>query len=147
MIPGNSFDFAPVVENDLYRLCSSHGIELVDTSTAFKKSAAQESALSASGRLSTPFVYRPIKPEYGVYTHDQYLEDGYVKMGLFAAGSVPPISSTSSLDIGEARPGIRRSRPTPMSSRPSTPPAATWRRRCAAPEDTRDRLGCSLTVC
>lgn len=85
MIPGNSFDFAPVVENDLYRLCSSHGIELVDTSTAFKKFAAQESGLSASGRLSTPFVYRPTKPGYGVYTHDQVLEDGYVKMGLFVS--------------------------------------------------------------
>jgi hypothetical protein len=85
MIPGNSFDFAPVVENDLYRLCSSHGIELVDTATAFKKFAAQESGLSASGRLSTPFVYRPTKPEYGVYTHDQVLEDGYVKMGLFVS--------------------------------------------------------------
>ncbi len=85
MIPGNSFDFAPVVENDLYRLCSSHGIELVDTSTAFKKFAVQESNLSASGRLGTPFVYRPTKPEYGVYTHDQVLGDGYVNMGLFVS--------------------------------------------------------------
>ena len=81
-LPGNNYDFTSVVENDLWRLCSPHGIVFVDTSSAFVKFAKQESALSASGRLSTPLTYRPVKPEYEVGTHDQDLSAGHVEMGL-----------------------------------------------------------------
>ena len=45
----------------------------------------QGRTLGLRSARGTPFVYRPTKPEYGVYTHDQVLGDGYVNMGLFVS--------------------------------------------------------------
>jgi hypothetical protein len=52
--------------NDLYRTCSSKGMVFVDTSPEFVKFASQERALSLAGKLSTPFEYRPLAPQYFV---------------------------------------------------------------------------------
>jgi hypothetical protein len=61
-----NLDYTIPVTNDLYSACSSHGITFVDTSTSFLKFAQQESGLSRSHRLSVPFVFKPITPQYHV---------------------------------------------------------------------------------
>ena len=81
-LPGNNYDFTSLVQNDLFRLCSPHGIVFADTSPDFIKAARRESNLSASGQLSTPFTYRPIRPEYTVGTLEQDLSAGHVELGL-----------------------------------------------------------------
>lgn len=59
-------DFTAAFTNDLFQRCASRGITFVDTSVAFQKFAAQEAALSRSGRLAVPFAYRPLTPKYAV---------------------------------------------------------------------------------
>ncbi|HVO55207.1 MAG TPA: hypothetical protein VMT37_12425 [Solirubrobacterales bacterium] len=51
--------------NDLFRRCEDY--VFVDTSPEFVKFAQQESALSRAGKLSTPFQYRPIPPQYEIF--------------------------------------------------------------------------------
>ena len=95
---GTNYDFTSVVQNDLFRLCSPHGIVFADTSPEFTKAARQESNLSATGHLSTPFTYRPIKPGYTVGTLDQDLEQGRVVMGL----DIRPTNSPDSFAVVHA---------------------------------------------
>jgi len=59
-------DYTAQVTHDLFARCASRGITFVDTSEAFRKFAEQELALSRAGRLATPFVYRPIAPQYRI---------------------------------------------------------------------------------
>ena len=59
-------DYTATVTNDLFRACAAHGITFVDSSTAFVRFAKQESNLSRSGRLATPFSFRPIRWQYEV---------------------------------------------------------------------------------
>jgi len=96
---GTNYDFTSVVENDLFRLCSAHGIVFSDTSPEFTRFARQESNLSASGRLATPFTFRPIKPQYTVGTLDQDLEQGHVEMGL----DIRPTNSPDSFAVVHAQ--------------------------------------------
>jgi hypothetical protein len=56
----------PTVINDLFHACSSRGITFADTSETFLKFAQQESRLSQAGRLSTPFRFRPVQPQFQV---------------------------------------------------------------------------------
>ncbi len=78
----NHPDYTATVLNDLFRLCSARGIIFADTSAAFQKFARQESALSLSGRLSVPFDYHPIKPQYKVVTFQGFIDPGSVGIGL-----------------------------------------------------------------
>jgi hypothetical protein len=109
---GTNYDFTSVAQNELFRLCSSHGIVFADTSPEFTKFARQESNLSASGRLATPFTYRPIKPQYTVGTVDQGLEQGYVEMGL----NIRPTNSPDSFAVVHAQWGS-----VPESTSPNAP--------------------------
>jgi hypothetical protein len=59
-------DYTATVTNDLFRACAAHGITFVDSSSAFTRFAKQESNLSRSGRLATPFDFRPIRWQYEV---------------------------------------------------------------------------------
>jgi hypothetical protein len=59
-------DYTATVTNDLFRACAAHGITFVDSSAAFVGFAKQESNLSLSGRLATPFAFRPIRWQYEV---------------------------------------------------------------------------------
>jgi hypothetical protein len=54
------------VTNDLFHACSSRGITFADTSETFLKFAQQESRLSQAGRLSTPFTFHPVQPQFQV---------------------------------------------------------------------------------
>jgi hypothetical protein len=75
-------DYTSLVTNDLFSHCSSRGITFVDTSEAFRKFAQQELALSRAGRLATPFVYRPIAPQYRIETELNALERSLFLFGL-----------------------------------------------------------------
>lgn len=57
-------DLRAHVINLLLNLCSGAGTVLVDTSPRFVAFAKQELALSRAHRLSTPFDYRPLKPQF-----------------------------------------------------------------------------------
>jgi hypothetical protein len=59
-------DYTATVTNDLFRACAAHGITFVDSSAAFVGFAKQESNLSRSGRLATPFAFHPIPWQYEV---------------------------------------------------------------------------------
>ena len=59
-------DYTATVTNDLFRACAAHGITFVDSSAAFVRFAKQESNLSRSGRLATPFEFRPVRWQYEV---------------------------------------------------------------------------------
>jgi hypothetical protein len=59
-------DYTATVTNDLFRACAARGITFVDSSAAFVAFAKQESNLSRSGRLATPFTFRPIRWQYEV---------------------------------------------------------------------------------
>jgi hypothetical protein len=50
----------------LYNLCSRVGTRFVETSPAIVAKEKQELALSRAGMLSTPFDYRPLKPEFAI---------------------------------------------------------------------------------
>lgn len=52
--------------NDLFRACTAKGTVFVDTSPEFVAFAKQELGLSRSGKLSTPFDYHPLKPQYEI---------------------------------------------------------------------------------
>ncbi|HEX4435761.1 MAG TPA: hypothetical protein VH061_03095 [Solirubrobacteraceae bacterium] len=54
----------------------------MDTSEAFKKFARQEAGLSRSGRLSTPFEYRPITPRFDIETTDDVIDRAGIAFGL-----------------------------------------------------------------
>ncbi|HEY4996853.1 MAG TPA: hypothetical protein VII03_02585 [Solirubrobacteraceae bacterium] len=57
-------DLRARVINLLLNLCSGAGTVLVDTSPQFVSFAMQELALSRAHRLATPFVYKPLKPQF-----------------------------------------------------------------------------------
>ena len=61
---GPTLNLGSLVLNDLFRACSKRGLTFVDVSPEFVRFAQQEKALSASGKLATPFEYRPLKPQY-----------------------------------------------------------------------------------
>jgi hypothetical protein len=75
-------DYTALVTNDLFSHCASRGITFVDTSEAFLKFAQQELALSRAGRLATPFVYRPIAPQYRIETEQNTLDRSLMLFGL-----------------------------------------------------------------
>jgi hypothetical protein len=50
----------------LYSLCTSQGTVFVDSSPEGVAAIKQERALAAAGRLTTPFDYRPLKPEFRI---------------------------------------------------------------------------------
>ena len=50
----------------LFDLCSRVGTRFVETSPAIVAREKQELALSRAGRLSTPFDYRPLKPDFAI---------------------------------------------------------------------------------
>lgn len=50
----------------LYNLCSRVRTRFVETSPAIVAREKQELALSRAGRLSTPFDYRPLKPDFAI---------------------------------------------------------------------------------
>jgi hypothetical protein len=66
--PNATIDYTALVTNIMFKQCASRQITFVDTSEAFKKFAQQEANLSRSGRLATPFEYRPIKPRFDIET-------------------------------------------------------------------------------
>jgi hypothetical protein len=59
-------DYTATVTDDLFRACAGRGITFVDSSAAFRAFAKQESNLSRSGRLATPFTFRPIRWQYEI---------------------------------------------------------------------------------
>ncbi len=75
-------DYTALVTNDLFEHCSSRGIVFVDTSEAFRKFAQQELALSRSGRLATPFVYKPIAPKYRIETEFNEVDRSGINIGF-----------------------------------------------------------------
>ena len=50
----------------LYNLCSRVRTRFVETSPAIVAREKQEVALSKAGKLSTPFDYRPLKPDFAI---------------------------------------------------------------------------------
>jgi hypothetical protein len=54
------------VVNLLFNLCTSQGTLFVDSSPEGVAAINQERALAAAGRLTTPFNYRPLKPEFRI---------------------------------------------------------------------------------
>ena len=62
----SDFPVTSTVTNDLFHACASRGITFVDTSETFLKFAQQESRLSRAGRLSTPFAFHPVHPQFQV---------------------------------------------------------------------------------
>ena len=62
----SDFPVTSTVTNDLFHACASRGITFVDTSETFLKFAQQESRLSRAGRLSTPFAFHPVQPQFQV---------------------------------------------------------------------------------
>ena len=50
----------------LFNLCSRVRTRFVETSPAVVAREKQELALSRAGKLSTPFDYRPLKPEFAI---------------------------------------------------------------------------------
>ncbi len=62
--PGS--DLRPTVINRFLNLCSSQGTIMVETDARFVAYAKQEAALSRAGKLSTPFDYRPFKPQFTI---------------------------------------------------------------------------------
>jgi hypothetical protein len=75
-------DYTGVVTNILFTHCASRGITFVDTSETFRKYAQQELALSRAGRLGTPFVYKPIKPQFRVETEFNEISRSGIDFGL-----------------------------------------------------------------
>jgi hypothetical protein len=59
-----SLPIGSLILNDLYRTCTKKGMVFVDISPRFIEAATQEKNLSAAGKLSTPFDYRPLAPQY-----------------------------------------------------------------------------------
>jgi hypothetical protein len=59
-------DYTATVTNDLFRACAARGITFVDSSATFLSFARQESNLSRSGRLATPFAFHAIRWKYEV---------------------------------------------------------------------------------
>lgn len=53
-----------LILNDLYRACIKKGMVFVDISPKFIEAATRERALFEAGKLSTPFDYRPLTPQY-----------------------------------------------------------------------------------
>ncbi|HTU98695.1 MAG TPA: hypothetical protein VMF14_22780 [Solirubrobacteraceae bacterium] len=83
------------VTNDLFRACASRGITFVDTTDTFVKFAQQESRLSSAGRLSVPFKFHPVSPQFAV-DPDSGNEEGS------AAGAVTPNDMTVRLALDRA---------------------------------------------
>lgn len=54
------------VVNLLFNLCTSQGTVFVDSSPEGVAAINQERSLAAAGKLTTPFNYRPLKPEFRI---------------------------------------------------------------------------------
>jgi hypothetical protein len=87
--------YTSTVTNDLFRACASRGVTFVDTSETFLKFAQQESRLSHAGRLSTPFQFHPIQPQFQVDPDSGNESEN-------AAGTVTPQDMTVRLEVDRA---------------------------------------------
>jgi len=59
-------DLSATAINHFFNLCTPQGTVIVSSDPTFVAYQKQESALSRAGRLSTPYDYKPIKPQFRI---------------------------------------------------------------------------------
>jgi hypothetical protein len=112
----NGTDLRPTLINRFLNLCSPQGTIMVQTSAQFVAYAKQEAALSATGKLSTPFVYKPIRPQFTITGEAEVTrtENPVVQLGLTVKLRITDLRSGHV--VATATAGIPQSKPPLVTS-------------------------------